>query len=82
MDEISAHTPNGTPNQLKVNIKTQRATAPRKLITITAKDRFLQGLESAAKEKGLTLNQLVKEYLENSLIKDGHLPSWWHTRQF
>lgn len=79
MDEISAHTQNGTPNDLKVNIK---ATPARKLITITAKDRFLQGLESAAKEKGLTLNQLVKEYLENSLIKDGHLPSWWHTRQF
>jgi len=80
MDEISAHNSNGTHKLIKV--KEKSATPARRIITLTIKDRFLQGLEDAAKEKHLTLSQVVIEYLENSLIKDGHLPEWWHTRQF
>lgn len=80
MDEISAHGSNGTPINIKVNEKS--ATAAKKVITLTIKDRFLIGLEEAAKEKHLTLGQYITESLENTLIKEGKLPEWWHTRQF
>jgi hypothetical protein len=81
MDKDSLHTPNGTHNT--TNVKLKEATAARIKFEWTLKDeRIIQGLQEAAKEKQLTIQQFMLETLENTLIKSGHLPSWWHQRQF
>lgn len=81
MNENSSHTPNGTPNT--INVKLKEATPARIKMEWTLKDaRVIQGLQEAAKEKHLTIQQYLIEILEKELIKSGHLPSWWLTRQF
>lgn len=93
MDEISAHEPNGTPIDIKVKLKdsatpvgnnnnNSKGPILKKTVTLTIKDRFLQGITEAAKEKNLTIPQYIIETLENQLIKEQKLPSWWHSRQF
>lgn len=81
MDQSSSHTTDSTPKQIEV--KSKESDRGQKLtITVTVKDRLLQGLTDAAKEKALTPNQYVRETIEKALIKEGHLPDWWFSRQF
>lgn len=81
MDESSSHNVSKADDTLKVKEKTPSKHTAR-TYAITIKDRELQGVYEAAKEKGLTPHQWIKETLELALIKQGHLPSWWLSRQF
>jgi len=51
-------------------------------IEVQLQGRVLMAVEEAAKLKHLTVPQWIKESLENQLIREGCLPSWWHERQF
>lgn len=81
MDESSSHSKSKTEDTLKVKEKTVTKHTSR-TYAITIKERELQGVFEAAREKGLTPHQWIKETLEKELIKSGHLPSWWLERQF
>lgn len=81
MDESSSHSNDDTRKELVVNEK-RITKINQRTYALTIKERELQGVLEAAKEKGLTPHQWIKETLELSLIKSGHLPEWWLQRQF
>lgn len=81
MDESSSHKGSKADDTLKVKEKIVTKHTAR-TYAITIKDRELQGVYEAAKEKGLTPHQWIKETLEKELMKSGHLPEWWLSRQF
>jgi hypothetical protein len=65
-----------------LNVKEKNNPATARVFTMSFKGMLLNAVLDAAKAKHLKPSQWIKETLENALIREGHLPSWWHSRQF
>jgi len=78
-----SHKANSSLNDMVVKDKGRYTKVPGlEKFEVQLQGRVLMAVQDSAKIKHLTIEQWIKETMENQLIRDGSLPSWWHERQF
>lgn len=65
-----------SPTELKVT-----HDIPKKQVQFKLQGLLLIGLEEMAKDRKETIPQVIKDILEQRLVKDGYLPEWYFSRR-
>jgi len=53
---------------------------PRKQVTMRLQGLLLMALQDMANDRREEINQVLKDIIEQRLVKDGYLPDWWFNR--